>query len=99
MSIELSEEEKKLFAEEIMRLNNITNKLWQKGLDVDFVNMTHTELGITTYDNKKKRENLTSIVPSIFRKKINNQKINIRNAPRYSITLNSKRNYNKFMSI
>ena len=109
MSVEFSEEEKLLFAKEIMRLNNITNKLWKTGLDTDFLSMTHTELGVTSYDNRMKKESIRSIVPSIFNKKINTQKINTQkintqkinkgNAPRYSVTINSKRNYKGFMSI
>ena len=98
MSVELTEEEKKLFAEEIMRLNNITNKLWQRGLDTNFYSMSHTELGVTLYKDLVKRKNIRSIVPSIFSKK-NKIKKKKGNSPQYIVKLNNSRSFRNFMSL
>lgn len=99
MSVELSEQEKKIFTEELIRLNNITNELWKKGLDTNFCSMSHTEYGIVKYENIVKINNITSIVPSIFDKKINKQKKNKVNVPQQSNKLQCKRNYKSFMNL
>jgi len=100
MSVELTEEERKLFAQEIIRLNSITNKLWQKGLDSNFYSMTHTELGVTLYKDMVKRKNIRSIVPNIFSK---NNKIKKKkkkgNSPQYIVKLNNSRSFRNFMSL
>ena len=100
MSIELTEEEKKLFTEEIMRLNNITNKLWQRGLDTNFYSMSHTELGVTLYKDLEKRKNIRSIVPSIFNKNNKNKNNNKKsNSPQYIVKSNNSRSFRNFMSL
>lgn len=98
MSVELTKEENILFAQEITRLNNITNKLWQKGLDSNFYSMTHTEFGVTLYKDMVKRKNIRSIIPSIFSK---NNKIKKKkgNSPQYIVKLNNSRSFKNFMSL
>lgn len=97
MAIELTDDEKKLFIEELTRLNNITNNLWQQGLDHNFSTMSHTELGVNIFDNNQKRKNITSILPGVF----SNNKVNtVGNSPQYAkVQLNSQRNFRNFMSL
>ena len=99
MAIELTDDEKKLFIEELTRLNNITNTLWQQGLDHNFSTMSHTEIGVNIFDNNQKIKNITSILPGVFRK-TNNVIKNSNNQPQYAkVQLNSQRNFRNFMSL
>ena len=71
VEVEIEDEELLEMKKELERLNNITNALWQEGINSKWQSMTHTIVGVKKYELKKKREVILGPMSSLFQKKTN----------------------------